>query len=257
MMKVQQTKDYDIFELSSINRKIISISKLKSSMIKHGWIDAYPMHVNKGINNVLVIKDGHHRFMAAKSLDIPVKFIICNDEASVGELVGTIKVWNPKDFIESHSRAGNPNYFAIIEYSEATGISYMSIASMLYGHLASSHNCVDSIKDGTYKTRENVQSSIVRHIVIHMRNAGLQWASARVSVFALSQLSFVHNFDSIKMINKITTFKSTISLQATLKAMLREYENLYNRSTRNADKLPLSLLALQESARRATGGRKV
>ena len=84
--QVMETSDYKKFELLPFNRDVARTRRLRASMLQHGWISAYPMYVVKQSNGQLGIKAGHRRFVVARDLGIPVKYVICKDTATIFEL---------------------------------------------------------------------------------------------------------------------------------------------------------------------------
>ena len=72
---LQSTINYNLFELHDLNRDVEKIDRLKASMMRHGFIKAYPLHVMKNGFGKLKVKAGHHRLTAAKDLGLPVFYV--------------------------------------------------------------------------------------------------------------------------------------------------------------------------------------
>ena len=107
-MNISKTKNYDRFDLHEINRPVKNTKKLELSMIEHGFIDAHPLHVITNGNGKLKIKDGHHRFMVARKLGIPVKYVVCDDAAGIHQLVETTNKWSLRDYLSSYEQDRAP-----------------------------------------------------------------------------------------------------------------------------------------------------
>ena len=138
MLKIYETTNYEKFELLSFNRDVNKTKFLEASMKKHGWIDAYPMHVMRGQNGNLRIKAGHHRFEVAQQLSIPVKYVVSDDNSTIYELEQATNNWNLNDYLVSFVRSGHPAYDKVKRYRERTGISLIACISMLGGQSAGS-----------------------------------------------------------------------------------------------------------------------
>jgi hypothetical protein len=128
--RLQSTKNYDLFELHDLNRDVERIEKLKTSMRRHGFINAYPMHVMKNGSGKLKVKAGHHRLSAAKDLGIPVYYVVSDDNASIQELENATNPWTMKDYLTSYVRQGRPEYIEVYKYVEETGISLTPAAGI-------------------------------------------------------------------------------------------------------------------------------
>lgn len=241
------TTKYEMFQLHEFNRDVKKTTRLEESMRKHGWIDAYPMHVVKNGKGKLKIKGGHHRFEVAMRLGIPVKYEICNDTATIHELERSTTRWKLPHYLESWKRVGkNTDYFSVDDYQKRTGIGLLNCIALLGGELASSGNKVASFKNGTFKVNDNGRAQIVADVVRALKEAGVKFATNTTMVQAISRLSFVEVLDVERLIQKIKTFSHLIEKQPCLSAYAKMLEDIYNRQS--GKKLPLLFLA-DESAR--------
>ena len=79
--KILHSSSYDQFVACPFNRdtKASLLRKIKATMSKYGFLHGYPLHCWQGTGTQkgkLVIKDGQHRFEAAKELGLPIAYII-------------------------------------------------------------------------------------------------------------------------------------------------------------------------------------
>ena len=138
-MSIPTTTNYEMFQLLDFNRDVSKTRKLEASMKRHGYINAYPLHVVKE-NGKLRIKGGHHRFFVASKLGLPVAYVVCEDNASIHELEAATTRWSLDDYLTSYVRMGDADYIAIQKYQQRTGIATGLCVSMLGGEMASSGN---------------------------------------------------------------------------------------------------------------------
>jgi len=253
---IQSTTNYSRFEISDFNRDVTKISNLEVSMRRQGWIDAYPMHVMKNGSGTLKIKAGHHRFVVAKKLGIPVKFVVCDDTATIHELEKATNPWTPKDYLESFIRIGNVNYVAIKEYMEATGIPLGVSISLLSGESANSSNKVNAFKDGRYKLGDMVHANDVKDVVLHARECGIKFASNNAFVRAISKVLRVDELSIDRLKQKISVHRAKLENKATLSEHVSELEKIYNIGSATGNRLPLAFMADQEAKNRQPKGFK-
>jgi hypothetical protein len=250
MIKVMQTKNYGMFELMQFNRDVKRTKYLEASMAEHGWIDAYPMHVKKNGGTKLLIKAGHHRFDVAQKLGIPVKFVVCEDDATIHELEKATTGWSMSDYLASFCRMGKEEYLRVKEYCDETGISLSLAASMLGGNSAGTGNFGPLFKTGNFKIKKNCDHAhTVGDVVLLMKKCGIAFASTPYAVQAISKIAWIEDIDIPKLKSKIKLFASLFEKKANLEQYLDLFEDIYNRQSR--EKVPLAFLAKQAAQKRS------
>lgn len=244
--RIIESTNYERFKLFRFNRDVRKIKNLIQSMKEHGWIDAYPMHVVKE-NGELVIKGGHHRFVAAKTLGIPVKFMMCQDSATVQQLEQSTTHWVLGDFVGSSVREMNPHYVALDLYRRNTGIRLTSCASMMAGETAGSSNINNNLRNGTFKLAEDQShDDTVAACVKSLAKNGVSFASNDWLVQALSRVMWVCSPSRLK--SQIEKHYSLMKKQPNVKAYTENLEEIYNRGT--SKKVPISFLQEQAAKER-------
>ena len=250
--EIRSTKNYNRFEMMQFNRDVDKVEKLEQSMSRHGFIHAYPLHVVKNKREKLLIKAGHHRYVAAKKLGIPIKYTICNDEATIHELEEATKRWSLRDYLNSYVRCGMAAYLVVDKYINQTGISIGPAISMLGGQSAGSHNHQVPFKRGEYKLGDPTHAGIIADIVIHLKNkCNVPWGSNSLLVQALSKIAWVEMFKPTIFKHKAKTFSSLLEKQPNLISYIQMIENIYNRQA--AKKIPLTFLAEEVAREREAG----
>jgi len=253
MDRILESKNYNLFEMMSFNRDVKRTRDLENSMRIHGWISAYPAHVVKK-GNKLLIKAGHHRFFVARKLNIPVKYVICSDNISIYELEKATAPWKMQDYMDSHCRNGEREYLAVKEYCDETGIGLMNAVSMLGGHSAGSGNFGLVFKTGEFKVKKNSNhANTVKDLVLCFKKYGVPFYNANLLVQAISRVVWVNEFEPSRMKSKIKICAGFIEKKANLEQYVAMLEEIYNRQSKS--KIPLKFLAdATAKSRNVAGG---
>lgn len=106
--QVLTTNDYSLFKFMQGNR---DVNKLHIRRLVESFQDEYlltPLIVNQHYE----IIDGQHRYMAAKELNLPINFIICNDYTlkQVQLLNTNMKNWKKEDYLNTYCDLGYSDY---------------------------------------------------------------------------------------------------------------------------------------------------
>ncbi len=241
MPSITTTKNYGLFRLHVYNRNVDNIKRLEKSMRQYGWIDAYPMHVYRNGKKKLVIKAGHHRFEVARKLGIPVKYVVCDDSATIYELESSTNNWNLKDFLVSCVKAGDKTYIEIQEYHEKTGIPLFSCISLLAGQGANTHNKIQDFKLGEFTIKDRSRANRVADVVVYLKNQGIGFASNSLLVSAIDKALFVPHVKIAFLKNKLKNHSHLIEKRPSVDSYLDMLETIYNFKTRH--KIPLAFIA--------------
>ena len=111
-MTSMSTTNYDKFKYLNYNRPINFnlVSKLKSSISYKNLLMYKPILVDKNFNVI----DGQHRLEAAKELQIPIHYIVCQEKevSKVDDIVSlqTMGQWTFEDFLNAHMKGKNKEY---------------------------------------------------------------------------------------------------------------------------------------------------
>lgn len=240
-MKIQESIRYEMFVVNPINRKVEKTEALEASMKKHGFISAYPLHVIRGEDGKLIIKAGHNRYTAASNLGIPVKYVICEDKATIHELEKATTPWSLTDYMESFVRAGKPDYRELKDFVESTGLRVSQGASLLRGELAGSHNGMDAFKAGDFVVKTRVLADRIKSIILVAKTYNVPCATNQHFVQALSKMLFVKDFNDDVFMQKIKSHPHLFGKRVTVAEYEQLIEDVYNRQSKN--KVNLAFLA--------------
>ena len=251
------TLNYDLFETHIFNREVmkrkIGYRALIESMKKYGFLDSKPIMVVRNHTKKLKIKAGHHRFLAAQELGIPVKYIIeAHKDISIHELEKSTTIWSMQDYLVSFVRAGRHPYIIVKQYCGRTGIGISNAISLLGGQSAGSGNFREEFKRGTYELGDTTHANMVANIVLHCKKCKIPFAMHSSFVAAISKISQVDGFDPSLLKHKIKTFPYLLEKQPSLTTYVEMLETVYNRQ--NKSKIPLSFLANESAKKRKESG---
>lgn len=251
--KIYSTKKYERFVLHNLNRKVDrekpKFKKLIKSLAVHGWKDPYPMYVVWNGDGRLRIKDGHHRFEAARLLEIPVKYVIDDDDLSMFEITDSIRPWDMRDFLQSYAQLGKSDYLKVKEYHDRTGIGIMNCIAILGGQTAGSNGKCEAFKQGRFTLGNMSNANAIAEIVSCLKDNGIDFATNSNFVKAISMVVWVKEFKVSEMKKKISVNRALIIRQPTKDAYLDMLQDIYNRQRRR-EKIPLAFMAKEAAKSR-------
>ena len=249
MAQVQETSNYEKFELLDFNRDVGKTKQLELSMKKFGFRTCEPLDVMRNGNGKLKIRQGHHRLFVARKLGIPVKYVISDDDISIYEIERTRNRWSIMDYLISWCRKGNPHYLAVKEYIEKTGISLSHAISMLGGHSAGSGNFLEVFKIGEYRIKDNrTHADIVASLVVFAKNQNIPFYNGSLLVQAFSKCVWLEEFNVSQMKQKMKVYAGMFEKKANLEKHLELVEDIYNKQSHK--KVPLKFLAMEAAKQR-------
>ena len=251
-IEVQTTSNYALFELLPFNRNVQKTKALEASMGKNGFDPAFPIGVVK-TGAKLQIKFGHHRFVVAQKLGLPLAYVFAGT-TSVLEAERATNSWKLADYLEAHVRSGLSEYTRVREYVRRTGIPLGVCIGVLGGH-QDGGNLTESFKAGTFKpTGAGIKrAEEIAGVVEVTRTIVPAIAALRNYVVALNRCLFVREFDIDRYEEKLRKVGPNILQKAATVEQYEEMiESVYN--ARASSRLALAFLA-RESAR-ARGGKK-
>jgi len=210
MPRINATTNYGSFDSHMLNRAISwpNVRKIEHSMEADGFRDNWPILVVRHAGQ-LVIVDGHHRFYAAKSLGLPIKYTVmdCSLETAMQIIIShaiTNRPWTMRDCVEFHDRRGLADYGDLLAYSDATGISLSQSAGLLSGSGGSAVGA-DALKRGDFQIVDTDLADDTALVVEATTNVLGRREGARVAlVQAIAGLCCVTVFDIDTAIKQIT-----------------------------------------------------
>jgi len=107
-MEIIKTTDYSIFKVLLGNR---AINKAHVERLRRSFQDNY-LFSPIIVNDKFEIIDGRHRYEAAKSLNLPISYIICKNYGlnEVQILNTNTKNWKKEDYLNAYCDMKHPEY---------------------------------------------------------------------------------------------------------------------------------------------------
>lgn len=249
MIKVQETKNYDKFDLHPFNRNVKKICELEESMREHGWLDPYPLHCVRNGGDRLLIKAGHHRFVVANRLNIPVKYVISEDNVTIHELEKATNRWRLEDYLDSYVNMDKTDYIILDEYHKRTGIAISQCIALFSGLTGHGGPIREKFKSGGFVIVSHKQAEAVEEIVDSLRSVGMENPTRFSFVGALASFITLPQFDKKSMIEKIGNYPMMVKKCANTEDAMTMLEAVYNYK-RHGDHVPLKTLAVNAGRKR-------
>lgn len=244
-----QTSDYSLFESHESNRSLHVDKALFESMRRVGFMPSSPIHCATNKNKKLKVIRGHHRLSYAKQLGLPVYYVIDDSNTEIGDLETCQSKWSLEDFVVCHAHNGNPEYEHLLNFKTTHNLPMGAAASLVYGYtnMKCGQKLLQDIKRGTFKRGDMIHANKVAGLVDYCLNHGISFATNSSFISALSGVVAVNEFDSDHFTRKISSDPIRLRKRSTHKEYLDEIEDFYNFGVRLPLRVPLSLLAQQNS----------
>jgi hypothetical protein len=239
--ELKSTSNYELFMVHPHNRDISNTKVLEQSMRKYGFDPGLPIRCVKDPSGKLQITHGHHRFHVAKSIGLPVWYIVSSYDIPLFESEVSNHSWSIKDFATARARAGEKPALEVMKYHRETGIPLGCCISLVGGESAGSGNKKNQLKSGTLKASKNQHADDVADLVQFCKEVGFEFATTINFVKAISKCLRVKEFDKELFKVRVKTHPETMEPCRTLDQYIDMIEFVYNRMAKTK-KIPLSFL---------------
>jgi hypothetical protein len=227
-----ETVDYSRFVYNDEQRPVDvkHVRALMESMDLFGFLPSKPVQVYQSGKNFVII-DGHHRYIAAKNLSIPVAYVVepRSHSGSMSKVNGLQKTWQLKDYLAQYVKRGASDYLELNEYHKL-GFSIQQAAKMLMGLASSGYGggrASTALRDGTFKI---VERQRIEAIASFLRQEADENPAYRTTNFitAFELCLRVEHFNHEQLTRKLATNPRAIARTATVDQMLDQFEEVYN-----------------------------
>ncbi len=191
---------------------------------------------------------GKRRLEAAKKLNIPVWYIIGENNVPIYKLQRATIPWSIRDYLGCHCRAGRQAYVTLKEFQERTGFNLQDCISLLSGETGSSSNQNPRFKEGNFEIRGMDHAKRVERFVNIAKNAGFSGALHRYFINAISKVLKTRGVNLARLADKLAAYAHLVEHQPDVRGFLKEIEKVYNRQS--GDKIPLAFMAETQSKER-------
>jgi hypothetical protein len=256
--RLETSKNYSAFIPNDEQRPIRDghVKSLAGLMAEFGFLPSKPIQtVQRGTKYAVI--DGHHRLAAAKSIGIPVFFVVEPESsaATMASVNAQVKTWGTADYVRMYAVRGLDDFRKLLQYGEV-GIPLGMAASMLHGHAAASCNVSQAIKDGTFKIRETTGINKIYGMIKNFADLNTV-VKHRSFIAALSDCLLTPEFDWARFERRFAENTSMMVKSSNKDLQLDQIEKLYN--FRSQEKVPLAFLVKSNAAKRnakAMGAKK-
>lgn len=236
---IYQSTSFHLFELDVTNRALRSLSKLRLSMKKYGFLDAYPIHVIKRGAKFVII-DGQHRFSVARELEIPVKYVVCEDsDILISEINDTQTKWTIADHVESLATKGNPQYQYLLNFSRSHKLP-VGISAALLAQTNVKRGLGSKVRGGGFAVSDSEHAEKVASVITEAAKVG-RFAKNSLFVDAVRRCIGVKGFDIVRFVKKMHAHPYLMVAHANLDGYIGMIEAIYNYHA--SAKMPVAFLA--------------
>jgi hypothetical protein len=230
--QIYRTYDCSLFKRLKENRAVneAHVAALMESFQTDGYLFTLLY-----VNEKLEIIDGQHRLEAAKRLGLPVYFCIMPGWGlkEVTMLNMYSRNWAIEDFMESHAKAGNPNYVRFKEFFDKHEFDITTCQLILLGRRSGGYAKKDTFRlgemqlDDRHVTDAYLKAEKIRSLKVFHPHG---WSS-RNFVEAMLLLLKAKGYDHEHLISKLTSFPDILLADAKslrVEEYLKVFVDKYN-----------------------------
>ena len=227
---IYTTNNYSLFKSIDGNRVLnqLHLKRLKQSIEKNYLFTVIT------VNERYEIIDGQHRFEAAKELNMPVNYIVCEGYGlnEVHILNQNSKIWNAEDYLTGYCDLGITDYLKYKRFKDKYRFGHAECMALLCGVIASGGDIQQAFKRGEFK---------VTHWQQACEYANRIWAFSELYegflrksfVYAMLELFEKPEFDFNEFVHKVKLYPSALTNCSDKPQYIALIEEIYNYKRRN------------------------
>lgn len=227
--KILSTKNYRLFERHSGENRPVDLKKhraLLESMKLYGFLECFPIVVNRNNNGQLIVKDGQHRLAIAETLGLPVHYVEDSKDFDVAIVNSAAKTWVLADYARKFAANGNADYLEGLEFADRHNLPIGTSFSLLAGT-----TCFTNIKEafiaGDWKIKDRVWADSVAAIYVPLVGMNRSLNNARF-VEACMAVSRVKVFKADRLLANAERCREKLVAYSTKEAYIDMLETIYN-----------------------------
>ena len=241
-LQIIETNDYDLFELSLFQRPLRDYTQLKASILENGFKKEFPIIVRVTNTNKFEIIAGHHRFVAAKEANVPIKYIVTTDTIEqIMVLESLNKAWVLSDYLSSYIKQDFKEYIKIKQYQEQTGIPLSLVLYILSDGTEKEKEITKIFKNGKFIIKNIAIGKQMHEAILELKKNNMPfWNKVKFlkGLFLCCKCDF---FDLKFFIKKVVHSPHLLKkIPSTISENVQMIENIYNLKLKN--KKPISLV---------------
>ena len=241
---ILSSSNYDDFKSNDEQRTVKkpNVAQIIKSMEEHGFLPSKPVQVYYDGENYVII-DGHHRFVAARTIGLPVLFVVepIKNKNSIASVNSAVSAWSMLDFVNTYDRRGIEDYRILKRYAEK-GFPVKTAAALLATGLSTTSRFEDEkLKAGLFKVETTTSINKILNI-IELFSEENKTVKTRNFISCMAMFLRIEGFDFRRMKNRIKSNISMLKSTATLAQMHEQMESIYNRHSSEQDRMNLSFM---------------
>jgi len=226
---IKNTRNYELFTENHEQRPVSKthVNSIINSMRCHGFVQSKPLQVYKD-GGQYVIVDGHHRYYAAKSLGLPIYYVIEQESAqeTIADINSKVKSWKADDYVRMYASRGLSDYIELMAYKES-GINITTAASFLYNNISYTKVVSSDIVNGTFEIKDRWMADTIVNLI---NEYGERFPLLKKQAFAKAFGSClrIKGFELNKFTEALEKRGATMENAGTAKQMIQQIDDIYN-----------------------------
>lgn len=224
---IQSTTDYSLFSDITSNREV---DKRHVNTLKRAIQEVNLLHLNPLIvTSSMQIIDGQHRLEAARSLELPVYYIV-DDQVSKKNIAGinsNQKHWSMLDYVNYFAVEKVPEYLVLSEF--ICTYPNIPISTLLQLLSSTGSRDRDGFKNGKIDVQNKDHARVVLEYVQSIRNVGIELAYDRQFILAIKDAFLVEEFNADHFLDRLKEYRAELYKCAKKIQYLQIIESIYNK----------------------------
>ena len=231
-MEIQKSNDYEIFQLINGNRKISTkkVNRIVEDVNSGLNLFPYCPIIVSESDGVYRIIDGQHRFMAAKSLQHPIHYIVAHHIKlrDIARMNTNTDKWKYSDFTKCYIDLGIKDYEVLRDYCRKYKVQLrIAIGLLMYGAPRNSSKDAEVFMDGEFKSLYYDFAVEFIELVDRLFSAYV-FNRDPYLLMAVHKLNEKALWDIDAMEEKIQKHPNMMDRQSTVKTYIYLLEQIYN-----------------------------
>lgn len=229
MKKILNTRNYRLFQNNSGENRPLDIKKHKKlleSMKEYGFLECFPIIVNRNGGEHLIVKDGQHRLACAEALGLPVYYVEDKSDFDVAKVNVATKIWVLKDYAQKFAASGAKPYQEGLDFAQQYGLPIGTAFSLLGGTTTFS-NFQEQFLSGTFKVKDRTWANAVASIYGPLTGMSKAVKNARM-LEACMAVCRVPDFNPERLLGGAEQCREKLIAYSTRDAYLDMLEDIYN-----------------------------
>ncbi len=255
-IKIQWTDDYSRFDLHPLNRPERARPDLIRSMRENGFIGSEAITVVPNGGTRLLIREGHHRFLAARELKERLAYKVVDPELDFLRMERTKKPYSCKDWVHTWYSGGHADYGVLLQFHEDSRLPLSICAGLVAGNTSNSGANINRVKCGKFKATSDMSHAYaVASVTDACAILGFNFARKTNFVKAVSLVLVVPEVSREALLKKLRKYPGVMHASASVDEYLVLLERVYNHNAKPGATLSIRYPAIDLAKKRKLSGK--